>query len=850
MNPELTQRILDSERLAKLLRAIRVRSATLDFPTIRHERAPSQIDWSFAMMCASFLLESDVERAQDAALRIVQGCLTDPSSDETVRTSAAVMLDRMGNHLALELAQDRELVPVTAWEAAPPAIGIEVIRSQLDLTVLSPKGESLHVNRFQRDFWSRASTDDWISISAATSVGKSFIVRNWIEERSKRADFFRAVYLVPTRALIDEVSHALRVQLPTSVRVFALPWEADVDTTPAETYVLTQERLHLMHDRFPSLAMDVIFVDEAQKLDDGARGILLQRVIAEAVRRAPGAQVFFASPMSANPGELLEGVPEGLKARAMTSESVTVAQNLFWVNQIRGHPRRWSVDLVSSEQPDNVGELTLSASPSPTSKRLPLVAVAMSGESDSNVVYVNGAADAEKCASQIFEALGPQAEAGSDAEIVALRELSSAIVHDSYSLDTVLRRRVAFHYGNMPLLLRGEIERLFRTGSLRYLVCTSTLLEGVNLPCKNVFARGPRRGRGNPMTPADFWNLAGRAGRWGQEFQGNIVCIDTSDTEQWPTVPRSRVRYPLARAVDPILRDVESLVHYVESGTPVATDSQTASMEGVYSFLAGRLARGHPLTDMPGFPPISMDSLQRLQSIVEQSLSGIEFPFDLVERHAGISPLSMQRLLDLFAEGEAPEDYAVSPPESDDAVDTVVAALGRLTQCVGGNFGTPPRQYMLALLIVNWMRGWPLARLISDRLAYLRRNGREVQVGKVIRECMADVEQIARFEAPKYLSCYIDVLRFHYQRLGVADQMPMMPDVAMLLELGVSRTTELSLLSLGMSRSSAIALSEFIVGDELSRDECIAWLENRDLDQLSLPVLVIRDIRNALQMSR
>ena len=28
---------------------------------------------------------------------------------------------------------------------------------------------------------------------------------------------------------------------------------------------------------------------------------------------------------------------------------------------------------------------------------------------------------------------------------------------------------------------------------------------------------------GHPMEPHDFWNLAGRAGRWGDEFQGNII---------------------------------------------------------------------------------------------------------------------------------------------------------------------------------------------------------------------------------------------------------------------------------------------------------------------------------------
>ena len=43
--------------------------------------------------------------------------------------------------------------------------------------------------------------------------------------------------------------------------------------------------------------------------------------------------------------------------------------------------------------------------------------------------------------------------------------------------------------------------------------------------------------------------------------------------------------------------------------------------------------------------------------------------------------------------------------------------------------------------------------------------------------------------------------------------MPELPDIAMLLELGVNRVTELSLMALGLSRSTAVALSEFIIAD-------------------------------------
>ena len=65
------------------------------------------------------------------------------------------------------------------------------------------------------------------------------------------------------------------------------------------------------------------------------------------------------------------------------------------------------------------------------------------------------------------------------------------------------------------------------------------------------------------MTPADFWNLAGRAGRWGTEFEGNIVCVDTDDARRWPELPRARVRQRLRRETASVLATRTELIEYI-----------------------------------------------------------------------------------------------------------------------------------------------------------------------------------------------------------------------------------------------------------------------------------------------
>ena len=151
-----------------------------------------------------------------------------------------------------------------------------------------------------------------------------------------------------------------------------------------------------------------------------------------------------------------------------------------------------------------------------------------------------------------------------DPELLELADLARKTVHPQFKLASLVERSVAFHYGNMPSLIRLEVERLFRSGKIRFLVCTSTLIEGVNLSCRTIVLRGPRKEIGHPMGPHHFWNLAGRAGRWGDEFQGNIICIDPQDTKAWPIGVPMRSRYPIKRESDAIIELGDGLADYLD----------------------------------------------------------------------------------------------------------------------------------------------------------------------------------------------------------------------------------------------------------------------------------------------
>ena len=140
------------------------------------------------------------------------------------------------------------------------------------------------------------------------------------------------------------------------------------------------------------------------------------------------------------------------------------------------------------------------------------------------------------------------------------------------------------------------------------------------------------------------------------------------------------------------------------------------------------------------------------------------------------------------------------------------------------------------------MRGFPLSRLINALIAYYEAKKRPYKLANVIRDVMQDVEQVARFLAPRYMTCYIDVLRHHLQQVNRADLVDQVPDVNIWLEFGASQQTQLSLMGLGLSRTTAIALSEFIVDDDLNESEVLKRISDLNVESLGLPLAVQREI--------
>ena len=96
---------------------------------------------------------------------------------------------------------------------------------------------------------------------------------------------------------------------------------------------------------------------------------------------------------------------------------------------------------------------------------------------------------------------------------------------------------VGVHYGNLPEILRKNVEQDYKNNNLKIILCTNTVCQGVNFPIKYIVVHSLILGYDQKMKrpirllQRDFENLIGRAGRAGYETEGLIFYVQNTSTD-------------------------------------------------------------------------------------------------------------------------------------------------------------------------------------------------------------------------------------------------------------------------------------------------------------------------------
>ena len=107
----------------------------------------------------------------------------------------------------------------------------------------------------------------------------------------------------------------------------------------------------------------------------------------------------------------------------------------------------------------------------------------------------------------------------------------------------LLKRGIGIHHSGLLPILKETIEILFQEGLIKVLFATETFSIGLNMPAKTVVFTSVRKFDGVSLrwvTPSEFVQMSGRAGRRGLDDRGMVIMM--IDEKMEPAVAKEIVR--------------------------------------------------------------------------------------------------------------------------------------------------------------------------------------------------------------------------------------------------------------------------------------------------------------------
>lgn len=359
--------------------------------------------------------------------------------------------------------------------------------------------------------------EKFFSYSGPTSMGKSFVVQTYIQQEIENGSTNNFAILVPTKALINEVRSNLIGALQSKLkelnyRIVTASGDLVLQQDHHFIFVMTPERLlHMMIER-ENIHIDFLFIDEAHKISArGGRSTYYFKVLTQLGRQKKLPTVIFASPNIPNPEVYMNIIPGIKKAdmKKLASRFAPVCQFKYFLN-VPGRGGYYYNDY--SKQFERCYTI-------PEGQELCDI-VATVGQDKQNVVYCSSRRSVLEQAVKYARNIHPKNDESLNALATEIRQE----VHDDCYLADLIVRGVAYHVGYLPANIRLRIEKSFEKGDLRTIFCTSTLIEGVNLPADNLFITSYRNGQSN-MDEVEFRNLVGRVGRIKYNLYGNVILV-------------------------------------------------------------------------------------------------------------------------------------------------------------------------------------------------------------------------------------------------------------------------------------------------------------------------------------
>jgi len=759
-----------------------------------------------ALRFSDILSRSENPEAKNKSYKIVSLLSESHQHNEIYASFAKPILIRLGNFPALNFIENNIGMDVVS----PREVIFEKIIKETFHAI--PNSEYTFTDA-QYKIYESLKKNNHFSFSGPTSIGKSFIIKAFIHHlilESKGTD--NIALLVPTRALINQAESQIKTEFTQYQQYKVLTHPIIPKAFKRESnkfiFIFTPERLisYLSDSNNPKI--DYLFIDEAHKIvsENDTRSPLYYHAVLQAERKS--VKLYFASPNIPNPDIFLR-LFEKSTEESLCIKSSPVSQSRYFLDLVE----KRGVLLSDSE---NEIKLDIDFN---TNNLNHWIKNLSNGEK--SIVYCNSKSDTIELALEFSETLPDK----NTQEVDDVINLIEQHLHKKYYLIDCLKKGVAFHFGNLPQRIRERIEWLFESRKIDYIFCTSTLLEGVNLPAKNIFILSNAIGL-TKFTDIDFWNLCGRAGRLTKELSGNIICTRAQvKKNRWdkPETDLKVVRQKQIKKLEPqIITGKGNFYKNVESaltGTNFTIKKPSSNQVNIWKHYAN-IALIHEIRgDDSVLRSSFISKTSTAQATLKSKSASIVVPQKILESCSGIKPEYQNEIYK-----NAKPNRSVLPEEI--TYDTALTALISLSELYrwpeeesSGKtplYTSPEALKYYAVLIEGWANTKPLHLMIQNALNYYEKKGQIWVVDQlvpfnknskkllnlVINNLISDIDNFVRFKIRSYFENYNMLLKACLGSSAAG------PNWAEFLEYGTTDSRIIELQNYGIPRHLAQFLIE------------------------------------------
>jgi len=376
-----------------------------------------------------------------------------------------------------------------------------------------------------------------------TSSGKTLLAEFKIIVTKALMPDAKIVYIVPSRALVNQVYYDLKSDLE-ALNFSIEKTSSAIEINPAENTFLTgnekidilvstPEKLDLLiRRRHPSVEDVSLFIlDEAHTIQNGERGAKLELLMAILRRERPNAKYMLLSPFIRNARNTLAewlGGGNSVEVDWKPSEKLILGVD----TKISKRKNEFHIEVLKSpyESIEPIGKTEFKNQYPIESKGKNAILensikqFAEKGKTFLTLCY--GPHSTNKRAVFIYDKIDNYTP---NDDVKLVQKFIEDEVGRATTLSKVIEKGIVTHHSGISDETKLLVEHLIRERHIQFVCATTTIAEGVNFPVSTVFFDDYRKGQYDKLSVNDFWNIAGRAGRTLIDNYGKIILPFNSD---------------------------------------------------------------------------------------------------------------------------------------------------------------------------------------------------------------------------------------------------------------------------------------------------------------------------------